>query len=194
MPEETWEGQTTPGKRPSDHPTTYCERRCPLGDGTEARIRPIRKTDRSACSTMLTACSEESLYSRYEHVVDESPDALARDLCSPDPESEWTLVAEIDHGSFPTIVGIAQLIANPDHTAAEYAVLIADAWQNQGLGSAFTDACLQLAHDWEIPRVVAEFLPSNMRMIRILEKRRFDMSRDLREHVVSGQKLVSPPE
>jgi len=143
---------------------------------------------------MLTACSEESLYSRYERRVDESLDALAQELCIPDPRSERTFVAEIDHGSFPTIVGIAQLIANPTHTAAEYALLVADAWQNQGLGSAFTDVCLRVAHDWGVPRVVAEFLPSNMRMIRILEKRRFDMSRDLREHVVSGQKLVGPSE
>jgi len=167
-------------------------RRCVLTDGTEVTIRPIAAADCVSCSTMLTACSEESLYSRYERVVSESPDALAHDLCHPDLSSERTLVGEIRHGNFPTIIGIAQLLTDPAHTVAEYAVLIADVWQNRGLGSAFTDVCLQVARDWGVPRIVAEFLPSNMRMIRILEKRRFDLARDLQEHVVSGQKLVEP--
>ena len=30
-----------------------------------------------------------------------------------------------------------------------------------------------------------------MRMIRILDKRHFDLSRDFQEHVVSGQKLIA---
>jgi len=176
------------GPRRSTEPVS---RRCRLTDGTEVLVRSIRKTDRSSCSTMLTACSEESLYSRYERVVTESPDALAADLCCPDPQCERTLVGEISEGPFPTIIGIAQLITDPAHSTAEYAVLIADPWQNKGLGGAFTDICLELADEWGVPRVVAEFLPSNTRMIRILDKRRFDLSRNLQEHIVSGQKLIS---
>jgi len=171
-------------------PTQAVTRRCHLTDGTEVLVRSIRRTDRSSCSTMLTACSEESLYSRYERVVTESPDALAADLCCPDLQCERTLVGEIFEGPFPTIIGIAQLITDPTHTTAEYAVLVADPWQNKGLGGAFTDICLELADAWGVPRVVAEFLPSNMRMIRILSKRRFDLSRDFQENVVSGEKLI----
>jgi len=139
---------------------------------------------------MLAACSQESLYSRYERVVTESPDKLAAELCNPDPTYERTLVGEIRHGTFPTVIGLAQLLTDPAHTVAEYAVLIADPWQNKGLGSVFTDICLGLVNVWRVPRIVAEFLPSNMRMIRILEKRHFAMNRNLQEHVVSGEKLV----
>jgi acetyltransferase len=195
---EKREARPSGGDRPPDTassasstpPAAAVERRFRLKDGAEVLIRSIAAIDRSACSTMLAACSQESLYSRYERVVTESPDRLAAELCRPDPQCERTIVGEIHHGSFSTIIGIAQLITDPAHTTAEYALLIADPWQNRGLGSAFTDICLRLAHDWRVERVVAEFLPSNMRMIRILEKRRFDMSRDLQEHVVSGQKLV----
>lgn len=192
------EARTRGGNRPPDSAAsipsvlagTSLEQRCRLQDGIEVLIRSIAAIDCSACSTMLAACSQESLYSRYERVVTESPDRLASELCKPDLRCERTIVGEIHHGNFPTIIGIAQLITDPTHTTAEYAVLVADPWQNKGLGSAFTDICLQLAHSWGVPRVVAEFLPSNMRMIRILEKRRFDMSRNLQEHVVSGQKMV----
>ena len=186
------------GDRPPDSGTPtraisqpdYVEQLSKLVDGTEVLIRPILEADCSACSTMLTACSQESLYSRYERVVTESPDRLASELCNPDPICERTLVGEIRHGTFPTVIGLAQLLTDPAHTVAEYAVLIADPWQNKGLGSAFTDVCLKLANVWRVPRIVAEFLPSNMRMIRILEKRHFAMSRNLQEHFVSGEKLV----
>jgi len=164
---------------------------CQLRDGTEVRIRSIKTSDVAACSTMFRACTPKSLYSRYEHVIKQLPDRLAADLCTPDPECERTLVAEIRDGDSPSIIGVAQLIVDPKHETAEYAVLIADPWQNRGMGSAFTDVCLQLARRWGIPRVVAEFLPSNMRMIRILEGRKFDLHRDLQDHVVSAQKLIT---
>jgi len=186
-------GDRPPGSVVSAQDTDNClpfTRQCHLADGTEVVIRPIHSTDRSACSTMLAACSQESLYSRYERVVTESPDKLAAELCNPDPTYERTLVGEIRHGTFPTVIGLAQLLTDPAHTVAEYAVLIADPWQNKGLGSVFTDICLGLVNVWRVPRIVAEFLPSNMRMIRILEKRHFAMNRNLQEHVVSGEKLV----
>ena len=140
---------------------------------------------------MLGACSPRSLYSRYEHVITEAADELAAKLCHPDPTVELTVVAEVSQEGPFSVIGVAQLIADPGHEAAEYAVLVADAWQNKGLGSAVTDFCLQLAHAWGIRRVVAEFLPDNMRIIRILEARRFDLHRNLQEHVISGQKILS---
>jgi len=81
-------------------------------------------------------------------------------------------------------------LSDPNHEAAEYAVLVADPWQGRGLGGAITSFCLQIAHEWGIGRVIAEFLPDNMRMIRILEARKFNLHRDLQERVVSGQKVI----
>jgi len=176
--------------RANPRPTNF-ERRCELADGIATIIRSIRGTDCTACSAMFSACSPKSLYCRYERVVSKSPEQLAAELCSPNTDCECTLVGEIIIDSVPTIVGIAQLITDPAHQVAEYAVLIADAWQNKGLGSALTDASLELAAEWGVPRFVAEFLPSNMRLIRILSKRRFDLSRDFQENVVSGEKRIT---
>jgi acetyltransferase len=139
---------------------------------------------------MLSLCSRKSLYSRYERVVSEPLDQIAEQLCSPDYDTELTIVAETCRNGVNRLLGVAQLLAAPLHDAAEYAVLVADPWQSKGLGSALTDTCLRLAHVWGIDRVVAEFLPGNMRLIRILEKRSFDLVRDMQEHVVSGQKHI----
>ncbi len=140
---------------------------------------------------MLERCSPKSLYARYEKIVAEPLDALAQRLCCPDLEGELTVVAVAGGDGTGSVVAVAQLFADPSHQAAEYAVLVADPWQSRGVGSALTDRCLQLAQVWGIERVVAEFLPENMRMIRILEKRAFELMRNRQEHVVSGQKQTT---
>jgi len=169
-----------------------CEKngRCRLEDGTEVCLRLIEPGDVDACGEMLSTCSRKSLYSRYERVVNDAPGELAARLCCPDLKTELTIVAEVCLNGSRSLIGVAQLLADPSHEAAEYALLVADPWQSKGLGSAFTDCCLRLAHTWGVGRVVAEFLPGNMRIIRILEKRSFDLYRDMQEHVVSGQKQI----
>lgn len=140
---------------------------------------------------MLSACTAKSLYSRYERVVNEPLSQLAERLCCPDLQVELTVVAEASLNRSRLLIGVAQLLTDPAHEAAEYAALVADPWQSKGLGSALTDCCLQLAQAWGVGRIVAEFLPGNMRIIRILEKRAFDLYRDMQEHVVSGQKHLA---
>ncbi|MFC2081616.1 GNAT family N-acetyltransferase [Candidatus Bipolaricaulota bacterium] len=176
-----------PGDRPDlSRPVGECR----LADGTSIRFRPIEPTDASAYETMLCRCSPKSLYSRYERLITATPREMAEELCQHDPDCELTVVAEISAETGAAIVGMAQLLSDPNHEAAEYAVLVADPWQGQGLGGALTSFCLGIAHEWGIGRVIAEFLPDNMRMIRILETRKFNLHRDSQEHVVSGQKVI----
>lgn len=164
---------------------------CQLRDGTDVCLRLVEPSDVPACTAMLAACSRKSLYSRYERIVSEPLTKLAERLCCPDLKTELTVVAEACVNGEQQMIGVAQLLTNPSHEAAEYAVLVADPWQSKGLGSSFTDSCLRLAHTWGVGRVVVEFLPGNMRMIRILESRAFDMYRNMQEHVVSGQKHIA---
>jgi len=167
--------------------STVCE--CRLDDGTIVQFRPIGLTDVPACESMLCSCSRKSLYSRYERIITSTPRELAEELCGDRAEGNLTVVAVVPDANTP-IAGVAQLISDPNLEAAEYAVLVADPWQGRGLGGALTSFCLRAAEDLGIGRVIAEFLPDNMRMIRILEIRHFSLHRDLQERVVCGQKLI----
>ncbi len=163
---------------------------CCLDDGTTIRFRPIEPTDVSACGGMLSLCSPKSLYSRYERPITATPQELAEELCRQNPDCDLTIVAEVIVNGTSKIVGAAHLLSDPGHEAAEYAVLVGDPWQGKGLGGAFTSFCLQVAHARGIGRVIAEFLPDNMRMIHILEARDFSLHRDPQNRVVSGQKVI----
>jgi len=167
--------------------SSVCE--CRLDDGTIVQFRPITMSDVPACESMLCSCSRKSLYSRYERIITSTPRELAEELCGDCAEGDLTVAAVVPDVNLP-IAGVAQLISDPNLEAAEYAVLVADPWQGRGLGGALTSFCLRAAEDLGIGRVIAEFLPDNMRMIRILEIRDFSLHRDLQERVVCGQKLI----
>lgn len=161
-----------------------------MRDGRPVTLRPIRSKDMEASCAMFSACSLKSLYSRYERRVAELPEDLASQLCSVDGQREMAIVAEIEEGGVRKIIGVGQLLPDPDHVTAEYAVLVADPWQGKGLGSALTDFCLEVAQRWGIKRVVGEFSPSNVRIIRILDSREFQLHRDQQQQIVSGEKTL----
>lgn len=75
-------------------------------------------------------------------------------------------------------------IADPDHETVEYAVLVADAWQNRGLGGVLTDYCYEIAKRWGLKRIVAETSPENRRMLALFENRGFHMEHDAEGCVV----------
>jgi acetyltransferase len=80
-------------------------------------------------------------------------------------------------------------MADPDHEEAEYAALVADRWQNQGLGSLLTDTCLDIARRWGIRRITAETDPNNLRMVAVFKRRGFSL--DQSADVVQASKELS---
>jgi len=161
-----------------------------MGDRTPVTLRSIQPEDAPALCVMFRACSPKSLYLRFERQLNEIPLDQAIQLCSVDHKNELAIVAEIKEAGSHRLIGLGQLSADPDRATAEYAVLVADPWQGKGLGSKFTDFCLEIAWRWGIKRVVGEFSPSNVRIIRILQSRGFRFQRDRQEQVVFAEKTL----
>jgi acetyltransferase len=87
-------------------------------------------------------------------------------------------VAERRENGAPALVGVGRLVADPGHQEAEYAVLVADAWQNRGLGGVLTDYCLEIATGWGLRRMVAQTTADNLRMLALFERRGFTVTPD----------------
>jgi acetyltransferase len=66
----------------------------------------------------------------------------------------------------------------------EYAVLVADAWQNRGLGGILTDYCDEIARHWGLKRIVAETHPTNARMLALFQNRGYTLAPDGEGEVV----------
>jgi acetyltransferase len=82
------------------------------------------------------------------------------------------LVAELDEpkGGARRIVGVGRLNKLRDRNHAEVAVLVADAYQNRGLGAQLLSRVIQVARDEKLSRVSSEMLHDNLAM-QVLSKR-----------------------
>ena len=90
-----------------------------------------------------------------------------------DYDREIAIVAEIEEGGVRKLIGVGRLVADADHSNAEYAVLVGDPWHGLGLGSMLTDYCLDICRRWGVHRVIAETAHDNRRMIDIFRHRDF---------------------
>ena len=136
-----------------------------LADGTDVVLRPIRPEDEPMWYELFHACSPESIRARFGYMLKNPTHTMAARFCMVDYDREIAIVAEVEEGPRKLIAGIGRLVADPDHRTAEYAILIADRWQNRGLGLQMTGFCLEIAADWGVAEVFAETDWQNRRML-----------------------------
>ncbi len=160
-------------------------------DGRELTLRPIKPEDEPLWLEMLNSCSPESIRMRFFSLISDFTHEMAVRYCVNDYDRELALVAETAHEGRRLLVGVARLVADPNHHTAEFAVIIPDAWQSRGIGAALTDVCMRVAKDWGIRRVVAYTLPENHRMLKIFKDRRFKIERTLDGDGVFATKKIS---
>ncbi len=156
------------------YPEKYI-RQAYLPDGSEILLRPIKPEDEPLWLAFLASCSKESIYSRFRYAFHWDSHDVATRYCYIDYDRELAIVAEMTVGGERQILGIGRLISDPDHETVEYAILIADAWQEKELGSLLTDYCLEIAGQWGLKKVVAVTTTDNHRMLSVLRKRGFKL-------------------
>lgn len=156
------------------YPEEFITRR-ELRDGTRLVFRPIRPSDEPAWHDLLSRCSAQSLYNRFRYLFKEATHEMASRFCFVDYDREMALVAEVDREGRRELVGVGRLVADPDHETAEYAVLVADAWQGRGLGKLLTEACLSIAERWGLRSVYGETATDNTRMIHLFRSFGFEL-------------------
>ena len=152
-----------------------------MNDGTQVIIRPIRPEDEVLMQAFHKTLSEQSVYLRYFHYLPLSEriahDRLVR-ICFNDYDRELALVAErkTELGE-REIVGVGRLIKLRGGQEGEFAILVNDQHQHQGLGRELLSRLVQFGRDEGLSRIVADILPENTGMIRISEQLGFKIRR-----------------
>ena len=106
-----------------------------LRDGTTLHVRPIRPEDAELERAFVNGLSEQTRYYRFFYRLAELTPAMLARFTQVDYDRELALVAldASDDTTAQAFVGVARYIANPDRTSAEFAVVVADAWQRRGV-------------------------------------------------------------
>jgi len=156
----------------------------------EIVMRPIKPEDEPLWFELLDSCSRESIYSRFNSFFHYSVHEVAARYCYIDYDREIAIVAETEEEGKKKIVGVGRLIADPEHETVEYAILVADKWQNMEIGSHLTDYCLEISKKWGLKKVVAQTISDNHRIISMFKKRNFSIEHDKETSTIFMEKEI----
>ncbi|KKN08765.1 hypothetical protein LCGC14_1053400 [marine sediment metagenome] len=152
-----------------------------LPDGTDILIRPIRPEDALIEQTFFRKLSTESRYFRFMQDLNElSQDMLIR-FTQLDYSRELALVAVTIEDDDEIEVGVCRYTMNPDAVSCEFALVIADEWQQRGIGRRLMKALISSARQQGFSLMEGEILSSNQPMQRFVESLGFHVTSNMEE-------------
>lgn len=189
-PEVTADQLPTLAIRP--YPTAYVVERT-LKDGTPVTFRPIRPEDEPLMVQFHEGLSENSVYSRYFHKLSLSQrvshNRLVR-ICFNDYDREIALVAVVRKDGVRRIIGVGRLSKLHGLNQAEFALLISDDWQNQGLGTSLLQLLIEAARHEKLAKLVTCILADNRHMQHLCKKYGFVIQRQTGESECTGELVL----
>jgi acetyltransferase len=155
-----------------------------LRDGREVTIRPIRPEDEPLILALHASHSEHTLRMRFFGLVKTlSRDSLIR-LCHLDYDREMALTAVLTESGGPRLLGVARYYLHPETAIAEFAVVVSDAYQRQGLGRHLMQRLIDIARARGVQRLVGQVLIENTPMLQLLRSLGFSPPIPVEDQVV----------
>lgn len=145
------------------------EERLTSKKGKALLLRPLKETDEDLLREFFYAQSDRSRYYRFLATVKYPPRRLLQGLVHIDYDQAMALCAVDDSGAKERLVGVIRYFRDPRSTEAEFAIMVHDAWQGQGIGMALMKKLIQVAQVNGVTAFTADMLAENKRMFSILE-------------------------
>ena len=136
-----------------------------LTDGAPVRLRPIGSGDEEPLAAFHAGLSAETVHYRYFGAHPLLSEKELRHLTELDYRERMAFVAETKG----QLVGVVRYdrLESPDE--AEIAFVVTDAYQHRGVGTLLLEHLTAYAREQDIDHLVAEVLPDNAAMIRLVE-------------------------
>ncbi|MBI3912912.1 MAG: bifunctional acetate--CoA ligase family protein/GNAT family N-acetyltransferase [Chloroflexi bacterium] len=162
------------------YPTRYVSE-WTMKDGAAVTIRPIRPEDEPLIAKYHATISETSVYLRYFRIMKLSArtthERLIR-ICFIDYDREMALVVEKQAArGAREIIAVGRLTKIHGTEDAEFAILVSDAVQGQGIGYEILRRLIGIGRDEKLKRIRAEILLENSAMQGVCKKLGFQLYR-----------------
>jgi acetyltransferase len=162
-----------------------------LRDGRAVVVRSAKRADGEAVQQFVRELSPLARRRRFFGALSElSPAQLERLTGAQNPRA-LSLVALSAHAGEPRIVAMAQY-ATEDPGAAEFAVVVADAWQRQGLGARLLELLLGRAAEAGVQVMNGYALAENAPMLALAARLGFALTDDRDPGLVRLERPLPP--
>jgi acetyltransferase len=160
------------------YPTQYVSSE-KLKDGTSVTVRPIRPEDEPMLVKFHEGLTERSVYLRYFQKLNLSErvahDRLMR-ICFNDYDREIALVVEQKNGDKHEILGVGRMSKVFGMNKGEFAMVISDKYQKQGLGTQLLQKIVQVARAEKLDALAADMLAENEELKQLCQKAGFKLA------------------
>jgi acetyltransferase len=138
-----------------------------LGDGTVVTVRAIRPEDEPLIVALHAGHSERTLRMRFFSLVKTLSRKSLRQLCHLDYERDMALVAVLTQENETKILGVSRYYLEPETGEAEFALVVGDAHQRQGLGRHLLGRLAEIARERGVRRLGGLVLRDNEPMLAL---------------------------
>ncbi|MEX3009628.1 GNAT family N-acetyltransferase [Hoeflea sp. TYP-13] len=151
--------------------------RSDLEDGTPLVIRPIRPEDAESEKKFVRDLSAQAKQFRFMYALNElTPTMLAR-FTQIDYDREMALVAFTEEDGKPVQQGVARYSINPDDTSCEFAIVVSQDRQHQGIGTKLMTALMEAARIHGLEIMEGTVLSENKAMLKLMSELGFSRKR-----------------
>lgn len=154
------------------YPATLIEQRV-LSDGSQLTLRPVLPQDALLLAALIERLSPTSRRNRFLGAVKLSAERLMQLVCV-DYARQMALVVTRGHGADELVIAEARFCVDGTGSAAEFAVMVDDAWVRRGIGTWLMQALRGAAAEAGVQRLRGDVLASNAAMHALMQRCGFD--------------------
>ncbi|MCX6013776.1 MAG: GNAT family N-acetyltransferase, partial [Chloroflexi bacterium] len=156
----------------SPYPTKYIQNWI-CRDGKQVLLRAIKPEDEPMEKELIAALSEESSRFRFFYILKDISHEMLSRFCNIDYEREMAIVAEYNIEGKHRIVGVGRLITESGNETGEFAVLVSDDFQSNGLGVKLLDILIGIGKEKQLGSIYGIVLSDNLKMLGLARKMGF---------------------
>ncbi|MCD6452992.1 MAG: bifunctional acetate--CoA ligase family protein/GNAT family N-acetyltransferase [Dehalococcoidales bacterium] len=160
----------------SPYPTKYIQP-WRVRDGRQVLLRPIRPEDEPLERELIANLSPETSRFRFFHVLKETTHEMLNRFCNIDYDREMAIIAEYTSNGKRRNVGVGRLLIEFGREIGEFAVVVADDFQGNGLGQKLVDMLIDVAQGKGLKSIYGVVLNDNKKMIGLGTKLGFIVER-----------------
>ncbi len=138
-----------------------------LADGRRVTLRPVLPQDADLEQALVRSLSALSRYQRFFAPIRELPAGWAERLTQIDYRQHQALIAETFVGSGALAVAEARYVVEAAGHEGEFAIVVADDWQHQGLARRMLCSLMRHAAGAGLRRLAGDVLATNRGMLAL---------------------------
>jgi acetyltransferase len=156
------------------YPTRYVQPwKC--RDGRSVLLRPIRPEDELLERQLIAGLSEEAMRFRFFYIIKELTHDMLTRFCNIDYDREMAIIAEYTSDGKRRNVGVGRLIIDPIGETGEFAILVAEDFQSNGLGLKLLDTLIGIGEEKGLSNIYGMVLNANTKMMGLAKRLGFTM-------------------